>query len=503
MRPLRPLASRPGVRALLRVPRGRDGSVPPGALQGLHCGEPARDARGGLSPHHGPRGQRDRVDADPAHDLAREALLHLLRPRRVPRAAPGSARLDRQVQGTVRPGLGQAPRGDARAAEEARRRSGRRQADATPRGDPGVGLVPGRSEAALLAHDGGLRGLPCPHRQRDRPCLRRDRENGRPRQHPRPLHRGRQRGERRRHVRGNAQRGQALQRRPRGREEQPRGDRRARRPPPPQPLPDGLGLGGRHSVPVDEAGRLALRRDAKPARRLVAPEDQGQGGPPDPVPPRDRRRAHDPRGGRDPRARRRQRRASEADRGCQHGLHLRRRRGSLGAPHAVLRDVREPRALPRRLDRGRAARSPLGSARDRQLRGRPVGALLHRQGLQRGRRPRGEGAREAPGAPGPLLGRGGEARRASARRPEDGALRREPPPGSDGRPLERDVLSRRRAYPRVVLPEHEGKGAQDHGRGRDPGPRHRGRAPELRLPDGGLRAPRAGGEARLPLQLRR
>ena len=47
----------------------------------------------------------------------------------------------RQVQGQVRPGLGQAARGDAGAADRARRRAGGHQADAAPGGDPGVGSL--------------------------------------------------------------------------------------------------------------------------------------------------------------------------------------------------------------------------------------------------------------------------------------------------------------------------------------------------------------------------
>ena len=46
-----------------------------------------------------------------------------------------------------------------------------------------------------------------------------------------------------------------------------------------------------------------------------------------------------------------QRRAAEADRGREHGLLLRRRQGAVDAPHAVLRDVRQPRHLQRRLGR--------------------------------------------------------------------------------------------------------------------------------------------------------
>ena len=50
-------------------------------------------------------------------------------------------RVVRQVQGQVRPGLGQAPRGDLRAPEAARGRPGRRGADAAARRDARLGLA--------------------------------------------------------------------------------------------------------------------------------------------------------------------------------------------------------------------------------------------------------------------------------------------------------------------------------------------------------------------------
>ena len=56
---------------------------------------------------------------------ARQAVLHLLRARRDARAAPRAEGVGRQVQGQVRPGLGQAARGDLRAAEEAGRHPAR------------------------------------------------------------------------------------------------------------------------------------------------------------------------------------------------------------------------------------------------------------------------------------------------------------------------------------------------------------------------------------------
>ena len=58
-----------------------------------------------------------------------------------------------------------------------------------------------------------------------------------------------------------------------------------------QPLRRGLGARPGHPVPVDQAGRLALGRDAQRHRRPLAQGDQGQGRDPLAVPPRHRRGA--------------------------------------------------------------------------------------------------------------------------------------------------------------------------------------------------------------------
>ena len=55
-----------------------------------------------------------------------------------------------------------------------------------------------------------------------------------------------------------------------------------------------LGLGLRHAVLLDQAGRLAFRRHPPGHGDLLAQGDQGQGRHPQPVPPRDRHRADDP-----------------------------------------------------------------------------------------------------------------------------------------------------------------------------------------------------------------
>ena len=70
---------------------------------------------------------------------AGQAVLHLLRARRDPRAAPRAEVVDRQVQGQVRPGLGCAARGDAGASEAAGRRPGGHEARGQARGHQGLG----------------------------------------------------------------------------------------------------------------------------------------------------------------------------------------------------------------------------------------------------------------------------------------------------------------------------------------------------------------------------
>ena len=77
-----------------------------------------------------------------------------------------------QVQGQVRRGLGQAARGDLRAAEEARRHSAGLPAHRAARGDPGLGRDAGGAEAGAAPPDGGVRRLPGVHRPPRRPPAR-------------------------------------------------------------------------------------------------------------------------------------------------------------------------------------------------------------------------------------------------------------------------------------------------------------------------------------------
>ena len=101
-----------------------DKPVVPGAVRGDDAGRAQENAGRGLPLHGGHDRQGDRVDSAAKGALARQTVLRLFRSGRHPRAAPRAAGMDRQVQGQVRPGLGQAARGNLRTAEEAGRGPG-------------------------------------------------------------------------------------------------------------------------------------------------------------------------------------------------------------------------------------------------------------------------------------------------------------------------------------------------------------------------------------------
>ena len=225
---------------------------------------------------------------------ARPAVLPLRRARRDARPAPRAEGVDRQVQGQVRQGLGQVPRGDARAAEEARRRPAGHEADRALRRAAGVGFAERRPEAALRPHDGGVRRLRGAVRLRDGPRRRRRASNCRT-----PTTRsfiyiaGDNGSSAEGGLEGIAQREPVLQRLPGEVAGQHQGHRRTRRAEALQPLPGRLGARDGHALPVDQAGRQPLRRHAQPDDHLVAGEDQGQGRTARPVPARDRHRPDD------------------------------------------------------------------------------------------------------------------------------------------------------------------------------------------------------------------
>ncbi len=102
--------------------------------------------------------------------------------------------------------------------------------------------------------------------------------------------------------------------------------------------------------------------------------------------PRDRRRPDGARGGRAAGADLRERRPAEADGGREHGVLLRRRRGRRTSHDAVLRDVLQPRHLPRGLDGGDEARDTVATRRREEagVRRRRLGALRHDDRLDAG-----------------------------------------------------------------------------------------------------------------------
>ena len=165
------------------------------------------DARPEVPLRRGPGRPRHRVDPAAALARAGQAVLRLLRAGPDPRAAPRAQGMDRQVQGPVRPGLGQAARGDARPPDQAGRRPCRHQADASAQGNSVVGFAQRRREEALRPHDGGLCRVPGLRRLQHRAGHRGRRGHRRTGQHADHLRYGRQRRERRRHAAGPGQRG--------------------------------------------------------------------------------------------------------------------------------------------------------------------------------------------------------------------------------------------------------------------------------------------------------
>ena len=90
---------------------------------------------------------------------------------------------------------------------------------------------------------------------------------------------------------------------------------------------------------------------------------RGQGWAAHAVHPRDRRRPDDPRGRRAAGADDGQRGAAVADGGHEHAVHVQRTRRRRASRLAVLRDVRQPRHLSPRLERGHQAPHPVGDGR--------------------------------------------------------------------------------------------------------------------------------------------
>ena len=336
-----------GLRLLLRVPRRRResvGSVPDREPEDhRHARGVLRRGRSVLLPGRD-GGPHDRMVARGPRPGRQQAVLRLLLDRLQPRPAPRRAGLGGQVQGEVRPRMGQAPRGDLRAAEGARRHSRRCRAHVAQRGLPGVGRRPREAEGVLRAPDGGVRGVLGERRLQRRPRHRRDRRAGRARQHRDPLDLGRQRRQHGRHDHRLVQRADDAERHPAHRRDAAptlRALRRARRvgrgdhgP----ALRRGVGLGREHAFPVGQAGWLAPRRDAQSAGRALARAHPRHRRAAFPVHPCHRRGADDPRRRGNPGARERRRDRSGADaRRHIRGVIQRRRRSPSTAPSSTSR----------------------------------------------------------------------------------------------------------------------------------------------------------------------
>ena len=435
-RPVRLLADRRRrLRALLRLHRRRDEPVRPGDLPRHRARRAGADAGRGLPLHGGHDGQGDRLDPSAEGAHGRQAVLRLLRPRCDARPAPRAAGVVGPVQGRVRPGVGRAARADAGPPEGARRGPGGRGADRATRGDPRLGRHAGRSEAGARAPDGGLRGLHGAHRPPRRAADRRARGAGDPRRHARLRDRRRQRRLRGRDAERLLQRAHRPQRRgrPRDRGVHDLADRRLRHAAGLQPLRRRLGARDGHALPVDEAGRLALGRDAERHDRPLARRHRREGRGPLAVPPRDRRGGHRPRRGRVARADVRPRRPADAAPRRLDATVLRRRRGAGSARDAVLRDVLQPRHLPPGLDRVHPPQHPVGDGGAAAARPGRLGALRARR-LDAGAQRRGGEPREAGAAPDAVPDRGGEVQRAPAGRPSRRALQPRPRRPAAARP---------------------------------------------------------------------
>ena len=119
-RPLRPLAARARLRALLRLSRRRHASILSRPRLRQSSGRAAENAGRGLSPDRRSCRQGDRLHRRPQAGRARQAVLPLFRAGREPRAPSRSEGMGGQIQGQVRRGLGRLSREGVRAAERAR-----------------------------------------------------------------------------------------------------------------------------------------------------------------------------------------------------------------------------------------------------------------------------------------------------------------------------------------------------------------------------------------------
>ena len=279
--------------------------------------------------------------------------------------SPPDQGVDRQDQrdAPVRPGLGKAARADLRQPEAPRCHPAEYAADAVARGAAEVGFIVRGAEEDRHPPGRRLRRLHRVQRPRDRPRDPGRRGHGQAWQHAGDLHQRRQRHEFRRLDDGHAEHDDCLQRRARVAGSGVPALLRVLGIGCDLPAHGGaLGMGLRHAVQVGQAGGIPLRRHAPGHGDLVARPHRRCRRHPSAIPSRDRHRADDPRGCRDPRTRHCRRYQAEPDRRREHGLHL--QEGQCGcaveADDPVFRDLRQPRHLQGRLVRGDdAARAAL------------------------------------------------------------------------------------------------------------------------------------------------
>ena len=371
-------------------------------------GRPAALAGGGLPPHRGHHRQGARVHQGRQGGRAGQAVLPLLRARRVPRAAPRAARSGstgtgasstwatrrsasrpcaRQKEmgivppdtelpplnpiGTPRPGP---------APTASRSRAGLH---------PAVGLARRRREAPVRADGGGLRRLPGARRPPDRAAARLPGGDRAARQHAR--RRGlRQRRQRRGRPERLRQRDEVLQRRPRRHGREPRQARRARRPETYNHYPTGWAMA--FNTPFKMWKRYEFNGGTCDPCIISWPAGiEGAGRDPRPVPPRDRHRADDPRrasASSRPRRSRATRRAASTGSACATASTTRRRRSNRQTQFYAMLGSRGDLARGLEGRHHAPAHRRLGPLQRRQL-----GALPHRRRPGRAARPR----RRAPG----------------------------------------------------------------------------------------------------------
>ena len=161
-RPVRPLAARPGLRALLRLPRRRDQPVGARAGPRQHPHRPAVHPGGGLPPHRGPGRPGDPDDPGPAAGRVPQAVLPLLRARRRARPAPGDRGVGDAVRRPVRRRLGGVAAARLRPPGRRGDHPGRHGAARAAAVDPRLGDAAGRPAAALRPLHGGLRRASSP-----------------------------------------------------------------------------------------------------------------------------------------------------------------------------------------------------------------------------------------------------------------------------------------------------------------------------------------------------